>query len=105
MVLLDWTPSINTAKDLIDQILYQSMDRGATYDSGKSLGATATHAEVPNLVGGREYTFKITTKDESGNESVGTVKSIRLPQTGVGLGLLLLGSMAAAHRVLRRKNK
>ena len=45
--------------------------------------------ELPGMEGGKEYTFKITTKDASGNESVGVVKSIRLPQTGVGVGLLI----------------
>ena len=54
---------------------------------------------------GKEYTFKISTKDDNGNESVGVVKSIRLPQTGVGLGLLLLGSVGVAGRLLRRKRK
>ncbi|MBN2096087.1 fibronectin type III domain-containing protein [Candidatus Peregrinibacteria bacterium] len=102
-VFLSWTASLNTAKDLVDQMLYKSLDRGSTYDAGKSLGASATNTEVANLDGGKEYTFKVTTKDASGNESTGAVKSIRLPQTGLGVGLLLLGSVAAAGRLLRRK--
>ena len=103
VVLLDWTASIDTAKDLIDQILYMSLDRGITYDEGRSLGTTATHAEVEDLEGGQEYTFKIATRDTAGNESVGTIKSIRLPETGAGMGLLLIGSAIAAGRALRRK--
>ncbi len=102
-VFLSWTASLDTAKDLVDQILYKSLDRGNTYDAGKSLGAEATSTEAKNLEGGKEYTFKITTKDDAGNESTGAVKSIRLPQTGLGVGLLLLGSAAAAGRLLRRK--
>jgi hypothetical protein len=101
--MMSWTPSLNTAKDLADQILYMSMDRGKNFDAGKPLGALVAKTEVPNLDGGKEYTFKITTKDASGNESTGVVKSIRLPQTGAGVGLILIGSLAAAKRLLRRK--
>jgi cysteine-rich repeat protein len=104
IIVMNWTASINTAKDLVDQILYQSLDRGTTYDTGTPLGAEATTNEVPNLEGGKEYTFKITTKDAAGNESVGVVKSIRLPQTGIGISLLLFGSAAAAG-LIRRKQK
>lgn len=103
VIVMNWTASLNTAKDLVDQVLYQSMDLGVTYDSGTSLGPVSTDHEVANLEGGKEYTFKLTTKDDSGNESVGMVKSIRLPQTGLGAGMLLFGSMAAASRVLRRR--
>lgn len=102
-VLMDWTPSLNSAKDLVDQILYMSMDRGTTYDTGKSLGAIAAHAEVPNLEGGKEYTFKITTKDASGNESVGAIKAIRLPQSGPAVLALMATSLAGAHLALRRR--
>lgn len=104
-ILMDWTASVDTAKDLVDQIVYMSTNRGTTYDSGKSLGKEVTHNEVASLEGGKEYTFKVTTKDEAGNESVGVVKSIRLPQTGLGLGFLLLGSAAAAGQALRRKKR
>lgn len=104
-ILMDWTASVDTAKDLVDQIVYMSTNRGTTYDSGKSLGKEVAHNEMANLEGGKEYTFKVTTKDEAGNESVGVVKSIRLPQTGLGLGLLLFGSAVAASQALRRKKR
>lgn len=103
VVMLSWTPSLNTAKDLVDQILYMSMDRGKSYDGGKPLGAVVAKTEVADLDGGKEYTFKMTTKDAAGNESTGAVKSIRLPQTGMGAGLLLLVSAFGARRALRRK--
>lgn len=105
MITMNWTASIDSAKDLVDQILYQSMDRGSTYDDGTSLGASTTDHSLSGMEGGKEYTFKIATKDAAGNESVGVVKSIRLPQTGLGIGLLLLGSAAAAGSMLRRKRK
>ncbi|MBN1258496.1 fibronectin type III domain-containing protein [Candidatus Peregrinibacteria bacterium] len=103
IIVMNWKASLNTAKDLIDQILYQSMDKGTTYGAGTSLGKDATKHELPDMEGGKEYTFKITTKDTVGNESVGVVKSIRLPQTGIGLSLFLLGSALTAGGILRRK--
>ncbi len=105
MVSLNWTASLNTAQDLVDQMLYMSLDRGANYDAGKSLGANATSTKVNDLNGGTEYTFKITTKDDAGNESAGAIKSIRLPQTGLGAGLLLFGSALAAKEGLRRRKR
>lgn len=105
VVMLSWTPSLNTAKDLVDQLLYMSLDRGTTYDTGKSLGAEAVTTEVTDLEAGKEYTFKVTTKDAAGNESTGAVKSIRLPQTGMGIGLILLGSAFAARRIMRKKEE
>ncbi len=105
VISMNWTASINSAKDLVDQMLYMSMDRGTTYDEGSSLGASTTSHQVEDLEGGKEYTFKITTKDSNGNESVGMVKSIRLPQTGFGAGLLILMSVGLSHRALKRKKK
>lgn len=103
VVMMSWTPSLNSAKDLVDQIVYQSMDMGATYGPGTSLGAAATTHDISDLKAGESLTVKITTKDSAGNESVGAVKSIRLPQTGIGAGLLLLGSAAVANRILNRR--
>jgi hypothetical protein len=105
IILMDWKASLDTAKDLADQIMYMSLDRGTTYNAGQSLGAKAVHSEVPNLEGGKEYTFKITTKDASGNESTGAVKAIRLPSSGPAAGLLLLGAAEGARRMLRRKKQ
>jgi hypothetical protein len=102
-VMLTWNPSANTAKDLVDQILYMSLDRGNQYDTGKSLGPSVSATDVESLEAGTEYTFKITTKDDAGNESTGVIKSIRLPQTGMGVGLLLILSVYGAGRALRRR--
>lgn len=105
MVMMTWEASLNTAKDLVDQMLYQSTDGGKNYNEGVSLGPDVTAHDVMNLEGGQEYTFKLTTKDETGNESVGAVKSIRLPQTGFGAGVLVLGSAFGANQLLRRRRK
>lgn len=105
VVTMNWLGSINSAQDLVDQILYQSLDLGLTYDEGTSLGPISTGHEVGNLEGGREYTFKIATVDDDGNESVGVVRSIRLPQTGLGTGFLVLSSVALTHVGLKRRRK
>lgn len=108
LLTLSWTQSINTAGDLIDQILYKSLNRGETYDSGISLGPNATKYET-RLEGGKEYTFKITTKDRTGNESTGVIKSIRLPKlpdtgpAGMALFGILLSGLGARGIQKRRK--
>lgn len=104
LVTLSWKASLNTAGDLIDQILYKSLNRGRSYDKGTSLGANATKYET-RLEGGKEYTFKITTKDRTGNESTGVIKSIRLPDTGPA-GMALFGMLLSglgARGILRKK--
>lgn len=105
VVVMNWEASLNTAKDLVDQMVYMSTDMGSTFDTGRSVGATGTNYEVANLEGGKEYTFKVTAKDDKGNESVGVVKSIRLPSTGFGAGFLVLGSAFGAHRLLKRRKQ
>lgn len=106
LVTLTWTPSLDSASDLIDQILYKSLNRGVNYDKGTSLGPNATKYET-TLEGGKEYTFKITTKDHSGNESTGVIKSIRLPQTGPADILLFASALSGlgASQFLRRRKK
>lgn len=107
LIKMTWTASLNSAGDLIDQILYTSMNQGLNYDPGQSLGPTASSYDLHDMEGGQEYTFKITTKDVNGNESVGIVKSIRLPQTGplttLALSLGFLGAGAWGVRQSRKK--
>lgn len=104
LVELKWKPSKNSAKDLADQLLYQSADRsGKAYGNGTSLGANATVVEVEDLSRGSWYTFKVTTKDESGNESKGAVRSVYLPETGPGI--LAAGITALAMGWYRRKKR
>jgi hypothetical protein len=88
---------------VIDQILYKSIDGGTNYDSGTSLGPDKEEVEIKGLTPGAEYYFKLTTKDVEGNESDGVISHIRLPETGMGLGLLVGASMGLA--ALRRRKK
>ncbi|MBI5152303.1 fibronectin type III domain-containing protein [Candidatus Peregrinibacteria bacterium] len=101
IVKLSWIASINSAGDLVDQILYKSMNRGETYSKLKSLGVKPTEYNVGGLVPGKEYYFKLTVKDKTGNESAGVVASSGvipgLPATGpAGILVLALGSAGVA---------
>lgn len=104
VVKLTWTASVNSTKDLADQVLYKSKDGGKTYDKGTSLGKTATSYELKDLVPGMEYWLKITTKDTAGNESEGIISKIMLPETGIGTAGLLIGS-ALLPSIWRKKKK
>lgn len=112
VVELTWAPSANSSKDLADQVFYQSEGRSIGKKvAGTALGASAGAVQVVDLKPGRWYTFKITTKDTSGNESRGRVTSIylsagKLAQTGPE-GLLLPGltALIAGWYAQRRKGK
>jgi len=106
IVELTWMASKNTAKDLADQVVYQSDGRGVKIfkTDGKSLGGTAVSYDVSGLEAGKWHTFKVTAKDTSGNESKGSFTSIFLPQTGPGiLAAGLTALIAGIYR--RRKNR
>ncbi|HAU39986.1 MAG: Protein containing Fibronectin, type III-like protein [Candidatus Peregrinibacteria bacterium GW2011_GWF2_43_17] len=99
---LSWTASINTAGDLVDQLLYMSEDGGDNYGDAESLGPDTTSYTVDGLTEGETYTFMLTTVDEAGNESIGVVKSVTLPQTGAGLGIVLIATALGTKLVTRK---
>lgn len=105
-VKLSWTASVNSAKDLVDQIVYQSTDNGKNFAKIKNLGPAVTSYTIRSLKAGMSYTFKLTVKDASGNESAGVLTTVTLPETGAGLGLSLMGTiigLVAYHRRSRAK--
>lgn len=103
-VRLNWKASANTAGDLFDQLLYMSGDLGQTYGTAKSMGKDVTASDMKAMEPGKEYYFKVTTKDAVGNESSGTVVAVKLPETGMGIGLLAVMSLAGGS-LFRRKQK
>lgn len=106
LVTLSWTPSIDSAGDLDDQLLYRSEDRGDQWSIGVSLGKNTDTTNIPEQPE-TEVTYKITTTDVAGNESVGAIRSISLPAlpaTGGGL-LLLTAGIALAGVGLRNMKK
>jgi len=94
VVKLTWQKSDDAS--VIDQILYKSTDGGNVYDAGTSLGINKAEVKLNGLVAGKEYYFKVTTKDADGNESDGAITHITLPSTGMGVGLLAIASMGLA---------
>lgn len=103
LIELTWTPSANSAKDLADQLLYKSTDKGAKYDKAISLGPKATKYQLKGLKAGIEYTLKLTAKDFSGNESKGAITTITIPKTGAGLGIITLLSLGFSGFITRKK--
>jgi hypothetical protein len=104
LVTLNWTRS--ASNDLDDQIFYRSTNEGDSWDGGRSLGAEATSttsAEQPET----DITYKISSRDAAGNESVGLIRSLSLPALpATGPGLLIpfgLALTAAGIRRLRKK--
>lgn len=104
IIELRWTASKNKDNDLANQLMYKSTDRtGKAYGDSATLGTTATSTVVQNLEGGKWYTFKISTKDTTGNESKGATTSIYLPKTGPGM--VAAGITALFMGWYRRKKK
>lgn len=104
VVQLSWTPSLNTAGDLANYVLYQSMD-GVTYGEGVLLTAEAASHDLSGLAAGMKYYYKLAARDAAGNESAGVQTSFMLPETGPELALLLAGSLGAGRFFTRRKKR
>ena len=102
LVNLDWKASLNSAGDLVSQMLYVKTSDG-TYDQGQKLEDSAIDYTYKGGVEGQTYTFKVTTVDDSGNESEGTVVTATLPTTGAGIGLLALASILGGGLIGRNK--
>ena len=91
---------------MADQSLSQGEGKSATeFTNGASLGSTTTSAEVQDLEGGKWYSFKVSTKDYTGNESKGAVVSIYLPKTGPGMVAAGLTSLVMGWYSRKRKKK
>ncbi len=105
-VKLTWVESVDTAGDLAEYLLYQSMDGGVTFDDAIEIVSSAEEYEVNGLTAGETYTFKVTAVDESGNESEGVMSTVTLPESGPGLlalgGLSLLGAGAWTRKKKRQ---
>lgn len=100
---LSWTKSKNSAGDLLEYIIYRSLD-GKKYGQLTSLTKENTAFESPELEPGYHY-YKITAKDANGNESKGKTVKIRLVETGPEIGLLALVSIGFGRVFGRRKQK
>jgi LPXTG-motif cell wall-anchored protein len=104
VVDLSWEASVNSAGDLVDQMLYLSTDGGETYEEVTALG-DITEYSYEGGVEGQTYLFKVVTLDESGNMSDGEVSTAVLPTTGPGLALLGAASLLGGGVLARRRKK
>ncbi len=107
LVTLTWTPSADTAGDLNDQLYYRSTNGGTLWSDAESLGKTATKKEVSEQPE-TEITYRITTEDVAGNESVGLIRMVSLPAlpaTGGPAALIAMGFALAGTslRYMRKK--
>ncbi len=100
---LNWTGSKNVAGDLLEYIVYSSTDDGKNYGKVVSLAKENTAYEAKELAPGYHW-FKVTAKDQTGNESTGKAVKIKIVETGPGLGLLALASIGLG-RVFGKKKK
>ena len=100
---MNWTGSKNVAGDLLEYIVYTSTDDGKTYGKVVSLAKENTAYEAKELTPGYHW-FKVTSKDKTGNESVGKMVKIKIVETGPGIGLLALASIGLG-RLFGKKKK
>jgi len=99
---LSWDANDNNVDIIADQLLYVSDDNGDSYGDFESLGSEVTSHTVSGLTAGQTYTFKLTVVDVDGNETEGSITTVTLPETGAGLGIVLLAT-ALGTGYLRRK--
>ncbi len=102
LVKLTWMKSADV-DDVVQQIVYMSSD-SEEYDRDATLSSSAQDHEVSDLEAG-EYWFKVTQKDDAGNESEGIIKKVVLAKTGPGIVGLVLVSLGLGRLVNRRKNR
>lgn len=101
IVKLKWKISAEN-KDTKEQLIYRSTNKGANYSKEAGLDAAKAEYEAKELEAG-EYWFKITQKDNAGNESKGVITKVILSKTGPGLVGLLAFSLIAGRAVSRKK--
>jgi len=105
VVELKWQHSADSAKDLSDYLFAQGSGKNSKkIGVAVSVGASANSLDVKDLAPGQWYTFKISAKDASGNESNGTFANFYLPQTGPGMLAAGITSLLMGWK-RRKKNK
>ncbi len=100
---LSWDANDNNVDIIADQLLYTSEDGGDSYGDYESLGADVTSHTVEGLTAGQTYTFKLTVVDMDGNETEGSIITVTLPETGAGLGVVLLATALGTGYVRKRR--
>ena len=93
-----WTPSANSAGDLVDHRLYMSVDGGTTWGSnapdfdngvGTRVARSWTETFVTGLSTGQAYSVRMTAVDAVPNESAGTTVAVTV--TGAASEVVTIG--------------
>ncbi len=101
-VTLNWKIPAENVGDVVEQLIYMSIDKGEKYSKKATLDPEATKYDVKDLEPG-EYWFKITQKDAAGNESEGVITKLVLAETGPELIGLVALSLGLGRWAVRRK--
>lgn len=104
VVNLTWEIPAENLDDVVEQVLYQSNDKGKKYEKKTSLETGIDKYKVEGLDAG-EYWFKLTQKDQAGNESEGIITKVVLSETGPEMIGLVAVSLMLGRIVTRRKKK
>jgi hypothetical protein len=108
-ILLSWNHSEDSEGDLLEYFVYQSIDGGLSFGEAMEILAEelgdAPQYEVDGLTPGETYTFKVTARDENGNESDGEMTTITLPESGPGMMAMGALSLLGAGFIGRRKKE
>lgn len=103
LITLKWKVPAENAGDAVEQILYLSRNKGDAYSKQTGLEPAADKYEAGEFAPG-EYWFKLTQKDEAGNESEGSIAKVVLAETGPGVAALILVSLGLG-RLIGKKRK
>ncbi|MBU1151768.1 fibronectin type III domain-containing protein [Patescibacteria group bacterium] len=100
-VELSWNVPSDNVGLIMEQVLYMSENKGEDYKVKASLEPEVEEYTVEDLMAG-EYWFKVTQKDDEGNETDGDIIKVVLSETGPGMAGLVLVSLGLG-RVFRKK--
>jgi hypothetical protein len=89
MVVLTWKRSLDQEGDVRDQVIYVRENKGF-WDNGYSVGKDIEFLEI-EVEKGKNYEIRVSTIDQSGNESAGTFTSFatQLSQSGPSMAMVL----------------
>ncbi len=103
IVKLAWEIPAENKNDTAEQVIYKSTN-GESYSKTTSVAPDVNKYEVKDLTAG-DYWFKITQKDQAGNESQGVVKKITLSETGPEMLGLVFVSIALGRMFGKKRKK
>ena len=81
------------------------MAEGGEFGSSVQVAMDVLEYESTGLTPGETYTFKVSARDENGNESEGMLTTVTLPETGPGMIAMIGLSLAGAGVATRRKKR